>query len=110
MTLGGQEHVDEAAGDVRPDRIALEGAGETTNYRPHTEDIEMIAPEERQQLQQRRIANNRGMKTRIELGEIDRAQALVLGLPEVGVLIVTEILPRLQHCRDHAWRCGKARI
>ena len=110
MPLGGEQHIDEAAGDMRPDRLALESPGEAADDRPHAGYSEMIAPEARQPFLQRRIAIDDRVEARIELGEIDRAQALVLGLLEIGVLVLAEILPRLQHFRDHAGRCGQARI
>ncbi len=70
----------------------------------------MIAPEARQPFLQRRIAVDRRMHARIELGEIDRAQTLVLSLLRIRVVLLAEILPRLEHFRDHGGRCGEARI
>ena len=49
----GAQQVEEAAGDVRPDRLALEGPGEAQQLRAAGRDGEVVAPEQDQPLAER---------------------------------------------------------
>jgi hypothetical protein len=101
MAFDGEQHVDKAPGDVRPNRFALERAGEAANDRPDTRDRKVIAPEARHPLQERRIAGNRRVVPRRDLSEIDRAEPFVLGFFRIVGLVLSRVLAVLQHFRDH---------
>src|SRR5882672_11263075 len=59
MARDGEQHIGEASGDVRADRLALESADEAAYHRPQRRDGEVVAPEEDQTLAQRRRAGDR---------------------------------------------------
>ncbi len=102
MARHGEQHIGEAAGDVRADRLALEGADEAAHHRAHRRNREVIAPEEYQPLEQRRLAGDRRVHPGADLGEEDGAQ-LVLGAGLLSGLLVDRFLveARLQHGGDH---------
>jgi hypothetical protein len=71
------QHVGEAAGDMRPDRLALEGADQAGQHRlVGDRHGEVVAPEPRQPLEERRPRLDRRQRPLPHLVDIEGAQLL----------------------------------
>ena len=105
MALDGEQHVGEAADDMRADRLALERAGEAAHEGADRRDGEMIAPELRHPLGKRRVALGRGGGPRGDFGEINGTHPLVELLAVGRVLLVAHHLELLG---EHHRRRGQA--
>jgi len=76
VRLDREQHVREAAEDVRPDRLALEAAGEPGEKLLVDGDGKVVAPELRQPLEEGTVGGNGVLQTRGHFRGIDRPQKL----------------------------------
>ena len=98
MALDRKQHVGEAAEHVRPDRLALERTGKAADEGAARRHREVVAPELHEPLDIGPLARSGGAQPCLDLGEIDRVDALVEVLAILGRALVA---PRFDNERRH---------
>ena len=96
MLLHGQQQLAEIAEQLRPDRLAFQGTGETEHREFIDRDREMIAPEIHQPLDPRPLGSYRIAQSCLHFSDVDRPKQLRQAHHE---------RQRLARC----WRRGRSR-